>query len=63
MALLFLSLPFLHQRTDPLSNCLLYHNYRWDPSRQRFDSVLVVTGGLPVNKHQLTHDEDLRLQE
>lgn len=25
--------------------------------------MLAVTDGLPVNEHQLTHDEDLRLQE
>lgn len=29
----------------------------------RGPTLLGVTEGLPVNEHQLTHDEDLRLQE
>lgn len=64
MASLFLFLPFLYQRINPLSNCLLYRDYRWDHSRTEVRlCVLGVTDGLPVNEEQLTNDEDLRLQE
>lgn len=40
------------------------HNYRWDHSKAEVQYfALGVTDGSPVNEHQFTHGEDLRLQQ
>lgn len=43
---------------------MIFRNYRWDHPRAEVRLfVLGATDGLPVIEHQLTHEEDLRLQE